>query len=120
MLSLALKTTTQSVIVSKLSTYRRQNRTKKALLEFDNIVKSLYLLDYVDSPILRRNVHKAFGLDRNETAGAQLFPVRNNRSMIKSFMGKQNRIDHRGWVVCSSYPQQSPRFISMLATIGDR
>lgn len=64
LLSLALKTTTQSVIVSKLSTYRRQNRTKKALWEFDNIIKSLYLLDYVDSPMLRRNVHKA--LNRGE------------------------------------------------------
>ena len=64
LLSLALKTTTQSVIVSKLSTYRRQNRTKQALWEFDNIIKSLYLLDYVDSPVMRRNVHKA--LNRGE------------------------------------------------------
>ena len=63
-LSLALKTTTQSVIVSKLSAYRRQNRTKQALWEFDNIIKSLYLLDYVDSPALRRNVQKA--LNRGE------------------------------------------------------
>jgi TnpA family transposase/CheY-like chemotaxis protein len=64
LLSLALKTTTQSVIVSKLSTYRRQNRTKQALWEFDHIIKSLYLLDYVDSPLLRRNVQKA--LNRGE------------------------------------------------------
>ena len=64
LLSLALKTTTQSVIVSKLSVYRRQNRTKQALWEFDNIIKSLYLLDYVDSPALRRNVQKA--LNRGE------------------------------------------------------
>ncbi len=65
LLSLALKTTTQSVIVSKLSSHRRQNRTKQALWEFDNIIKSLYLLDYVDSPDLRRNVHKA--LNRGES-----------------------------------------------------
>jgi hypothetical protein len=45
LLSLALKTTTQSVIVSKLSAYRRKNRTKRALWEFDNIIRSLYLLD---------------------------------------------------------------------------
>lgn len=64
LLSLALKTTTQSVIVAKLSTYRRQNRTKQALWEFDHIIRSLYLLDYVDSPLLRRNVHKA--LNRGE------------------------------------------------------
>jgi len=59
-----LKATTQSVIVSKLSTYRRQNRTKNALWEFDKIIKSLYLLDYIDSPVLRRNIHKA--LNRGE------------------------------------------------------
>lgn len=64
LLSLALKSTTQSVIVSKLSTYRRQNRTKQALWEFDHIIRSLYLLDYVDSPVLRRNVHRA--LNRGE------------------------------------------------------
>ena len=52
------------MIVSKLSTYRRSNRTKQALWEFDRIIQSLYLLDYVDSPILRRNVHKA--LNRGE------------------------------------------------------
>ncbi|MFT5446565.1 MAG: TnpA family transposase [Gammaproteobacteria bacterium] len=64
LLSLALKTTTQSVIVSKLSSYRRQNRTKQALWEFDHIIRSLYLLDYADSPSLRRNVHRA--LNRGE------------------------------------------------------
>jgi len=64
LLSLALKTTTQSVIISKLSTYRRQNRTKQALWEFDNIIRSLYLLEYADSPALRRNVQRA--LNRGE------------------------------------------------------
>jgi TnpA family transposase len=64
LLSLALKSTSHSVIVSKLSTYRRQNRAKQALWEFDRIIQSLYLLDYIDSPILRWNVHKA--LNRGE------------------------------------------------------
>ena len=64
LLSLALKTTSQSVIVSKLSSHRRQNRTKQALWEFEHIIRSLYLLDYVDSPLLRRNVHRA--LNRGE------------------------------------------------------
>jgi TnpA family transposase len=64
LLSLVLKTTTQSVIVGKLSAYRRKNRTKRALWEFDNIIRSLYLLDYIDSPVLRRNVQRA--LNRGE------------------------------------------------------
>lgn len=64
LLSLALKTTTQSVIVGELSAYRRKNRTKRALWEFDGIIRTLYLLDYIDSPVLRRNVQKA--LNRGE------------------------------------------------------
>lgn len=64
-LSLALKTTTQSVIVGKLSSYARSNRTKRALWEYDNIIRSLYLLSYVDSLTLRTNVHRA--LNRGES-----------------------------------------------------
>jgi TnpA family transposase len=64
LLSLALKSTTQSVIVGKLSAHRRKNRTKRALWEFDSIIRTLYLLDYIDSPVLRRNVQKA--LNRGE------------------------------------------------------
>ncbi len=57
--SLALKTTTQSIVIGKLSSYARRNRTKQALWEYDNIIRSLYLLDYIDSLSLRRNVQHA-------------------------------------------------------------
>ncbi len=60
-LSLALKSTTQSIIVGKLSSYARKNRTKRALWELDSIFRSLYLLDFIDSISLRRNVHRALG-----------------------------------------------------------
>jgi TnpA family transposase len=59
MLSLALKTTSQNIIVSKLSAFPRTNKTKRALWEYDNIIRSLYLLDYIDSPPLRQNVQHA-------------------------------------------------------------
>lgn len=65
LVSLARKTTTQSIIVSKLSSYARKNRTKKALWEYNNIIQSLYLLDYIDSPPLRQHVHMA--LNRGES-----------------------------------------------------
>ena len=56
LLSLAQKTTTQFIIVGKLSAYARKNRTKRALWEYDNVIRSLYLLDYIDSLTLRRSV----------------------------------------------------------------
>ena len=65
MVSLALKTTTQSIIVSKLSAYARRNKTRRALWEYDNIIKSLYLLDYIDSLPLRQNVQRALNRGEN-------------------------------------------------------
>lgn len=64
-LSLAQKTTTQNVIIGKLSSHERKNKTKRALWEYDNILKSLYLLNYIDSVQLRKNVYKA--LNRGES-----------------------------------------------------
>ncbi len=64
-LSLAYKATTQSIITGKLSSYARKNKTKRAIWEYDNIIKSLYLFDYVDSPPLRQNVNQA--LNRGES-----------------------------------------------------
>jgi len=63
--SLALKTTTQSIIVHKLNSYARKNKTCQALWEYDHIISSLYLLDFVDSPLLRKNVQTA--LNRGES-----------------------------------------------------
>lgn len=63
-LSLALKSTTQSTIVRKLSSSLRKNRTKKALWEYDKIHQSLYILNYIDNLTLRQSVQKA--LNRGE------------------------------------------------------
>ena len=64
MVSLALKATTQSIIIGKLSSYEKKNRTKKAMWELDNIIRSLYVLDFIDNITIRRNVQRA--LNRGE------------------------------------------------------
>lgn len=64
MASLAQKDTTQATIVRKLSSYARQNQTKKALWELDNICRTIYLLDFIDDVGLRQSVQKA--LNRGE------------------------------------------------------
>lgn len=65
MVSLALKETTQSIIIGKLSAHARKNQTKRALWEYDNIIRSLYLLDFIDSPPLRQNVQRALNRGEN-------------------------------------------------------
>ena len=57
--------TTQNIIIRKLSSYHRTNQTKQALWEYDNIIKSLYLLEYINSSLLRQNVHQALNRGEN-------------------------------------------------------
>lgn len=62
MVTLALKKTTQNVI---LSSYTWKNQTKRALWGCDNIIKNLYFLEYINSLSLRQNVQKS--LNRGES-----------------------------------------------------
>ncbi len=63
--SLARKDIKQSTLVRKLSSSARHSRAKRALWEYDGIHRSLYLLDYIDSPSLRQHVQKALNRGEN-------------------------------------------------------
>jgi TnpA family transposase len=62
--SLAQKDVTQATIVRKLSSYARQNQTKKALWELDHIRQTIHILDFIDDVELRQSIQKA--LNRGE------------------------------------------------------
>jgi TnpA family transposase len=62
--SLAQKTISQRILIAKLSGSKRRNRTLQELWEYDHILRSQYLLEFVDSPRLRQNVQQA--LNRGE------------------------------------------------------
>jgi len=63
-LSLQRKETTQSTIVKKLSSYRSNSKLFLALTEYDRLVKSLFVLTYMDDETLRSYVQRA--LNRGE------------------------------------------------------
>lgn len=62
--SLALKTTSQYNIVRKLSSFNRVNKTQQALWEYNNIVKTAFVLEFIHSEIMRQNTQKV--LSRQE------------------------------------------------------
>jgi TnpA family transposase len=64
MASLAQKDVTQANMVRMLASYGRQNQTKKALWELDNLCRTLYILTFIDDVELRQSVQKA--LNRGE------------------------------------------------------
>ena len=62
--SLGLKETSQATIVRKLSSFKSPNPTLKALIEFDKIIMSSYMLEYINDVDMRRNVQRS--LNRGE------------------------------------------------------
>jgi TnpA family transposase len=57
--TLGLKEMSQSVLVRKLCTMSGHHRTRKAIFEFDKLIRSLYTLRYFRDPQLQRNVHRS-------------------------------------------------------------
>lgn len=94
--SLAQKTTAQHIIVGKLNAFARKNKTRQALWEYDNIIRSLDLRDFVDSPALRKNVQRA----RNR--GENYHQLR--RAVAYANFGKlrfRSEEDQQLWHACS-------------------
>jgi TnpA family transposase len=56
---LALKEMTQGTLVRKLCAYTAPNPTRRAVFEFDKLIRRLYTLRYLRDPQLQRNVHRS-------------------------------------------------------------
>ena len=57
--TLGLKEMTQGTLIRKLCTYTQQNPTRRAIFEFDKLIRSIYTLRYLRDPQLQRNVHRS-------------------------------------------------------------
>ena len=56
---LGLKEITQGTLIRKLCTYGDANPTRRAIFEYDKLVRSLYTLWYLRGPTLQRHVHRS-------------------------------------------------------------
>ena len=50
---------TQGTLIRKLCTYTAPNPTRRAIFEFDKLIRSIYTLRYLRDPQLQRNVHRS-------------------------------------------------------------
>ncbi|MBP6280243.1 MAG: Tn3 family transposase [Rhodocyclaceae bacterium] len=57
--TLGLKEMSQSVLVRKICTLSGHHRTRKAIFEFDKLIRSIYTLRYLRDPELQRDVHRS-------------------------------------------------------------
>ena len=57
--TLGLKEMTQGTLIRKLCTFTTSNPTRRAIFEFDKLIRSIYTLRYLRDPQLQRNVHRS-------------------------------------------------------------
>ena len=57
--TLGLKEISQSVLMRKICTLSGHHRTRKAIFEFDKLIRSIYTLRYLRDPQLQRDVHRS-------------------------------------------------------------
>lgn len=57
--TLWLKEITQSTLIRKLCTYKQEHRTRRALFEFDKLIRSIHTLKYFLDPTIQRNTHRS-------------------------------------------------------------
>jgi TnpA family transposase len=57
--TLRLKEMSQSVLVRKICTLSGHHRTRKALFEYDKLIRTIYTLRYWRDPQLQRDVHRS-------------------------------------------------------------
>jgi TnpA family transposase len=57
--ALGLKEISQSILIKKLCTYTTSNRTRKAIFEYDKLIRSIYTLKYLQDKKLQRDIHRS-------------------------------------------------------------
>jgi len=57
--TLGLKEMTQGTLIRKLCTYTTPHPTRRAIFEFDKLIRSIYTLRYLRDPQLERTVHRS-------------------------------------------------------------
>ena len=57
--TLGLKEMSQATLVRKLCALSQHNQTRKAIFEFDKLIRSLYTLNYLLDPQLQRDIHRS-------------------------------------------------------------
>jgi hypothetical protein len=83
--TLGLKEMSQSTLVRKLCTLSGHHRTRKAIFEFDKLIRSIYTLRYLRDPQLQRDVHRS---QNRIEAYHQL------RSVLAQVSGRKELIGH--------------------------
>jgi TnpA family transposase len=91
-----------SVMLKKLAAYRRQNKLDLALQELGRIERTLFMLDWLESPDLRRACHAGLNKGEQRHALAQVIcTFRQERIAERSAKAQQFRASGLNLVIAA-------------------
>ena len=89
MATIKLKRSTASQLLSRLNSYSTQHRLYQALKEFGKIVKSIFILKYLDDVKLRQSIEKQLSLVENNNKFSKAIAQENDQSFVQQTQEEQ-------------------------------
>jgi len=89
MATIKLKRSTASQLLSRLNSYSTQHKLYQALKEFGKIIKSIFILKYLDDVKLRQSIEKQLSLIENNNKFSKAIAQENDQSFIQQTQEEQ-------------------------------
>jgi TnpA family transposase len=80
--TIKLKRTTASTVLSRLNSYSKKNKLYRTLKEFGKIIKSIFILRYIDNVELRQGIEGQLSLVENSNKFSKAALQENEQSFV--------------------------------------
>lgn len=87
--TIKLKRSTTSQLLSRLNSYSTQHKLYQALKEFGKIIKSIFILKYLDDLKLRQSIEKQLSLAENNNKFSNAIGQENDHSFVQQTQEEQ-------------------------------
>ena len=87
--TIKLKRSTASQLLSRLNSYSKQHKLYQALKEFGKIIKSRFILKYLNELDLRQSIEKQLSLIENSNKFSKAIAQENDKSFVQQLQSEQ-------------------------------
>ena len=87
--TIKLKRSTASQLLSRLNSYSKQHKLYQALKEFGKIIKSGFILKYLNELDLRQSIEKQLSLIENNNKFSKAVSQENDKSFVQQLQSEQ-------------------------------
>jgi TnpA family transposase len=87
--TIKLKRSTASQLLSRLNSYSKQHKLYQALKEFGKIIKSRFILKYLNELDLRQSIEKQLSLVENNNKFSKAVSQENDKSFVQQLQSEQ-------------------------------